>query len=155
MDPITIIAIVAGLLIAGFLIFIENTFEKILNPILGLIGLNASTGPLVCHRKQKETHIEIVIENQGKAKANLATLSITNDQGKKIYPVPFSNEEDAVNGIGEKSEKDIRKHLSSDKVNPGGNKIAYISLQELHGCNFQSLSVMDIHGKSWPVTTDK
>ncbi len=49
MDPITIIAIVAGLLIAGFSIFIENTFEKILNPILGPIGPNSSTGPLVCH----------------------------------------------------------------------------------------------------------
>jgi hypothetical protein len=72
MDPITIIAIVAGLLIAGFLIFIENTFEKILNPILGLIGLNASAGPLVCHKKQKETHIEIVIDNQRSRKEDIS-----------------------------------------------------------------------------------
>lgn len=57
MDPITIIAIVAGLLIAGFLIFIENAFEKILNPILGLIVKVKNHFPFPTQRKVRSLKI--------------------------------------------------------------------------------------------------
>mgnify|MGYP003388327232 FL=1 len=60
MDPITIIAIVASLLIAGFLILIENAFEKILNPILGPIRLNSSTDPLELKIRKREQCLELV-----------------------------------------------------------------------------------------------
>jgi len=83
MDPITIIAIVTGLLIAGFLIFIENALEKILDPILGLIGLNSSTGPLELKIRKREQCFELVIENKGNTKARLATIQVIDDEGKK------------------------------------------------------------------------
>ncbi len=46
MDPLTIIAIVAGIILAGVVSFIDDAFEKMLNPIFRLVGLKSSTGPL-------------------------------------------------------------------------------------------------------------
>ena len=83
MDLITIVAIVISLLIAGFLIFIENALEKILNPMLGLIGLNSSTGPLELKIRKREQCFELVIENKGNTKARLATIQVIDDEGKK------------------------------------------------------------------------
>ena len=98
MDPITIIAIVIGLLIAGFLIFIENAFEKILNTILSLIGLNSSTGPLKVKISKRDQCLELAIENKGNTKARLADIEVIDGKGKKSFPLPFSNEEAAIRG---------------------------------------------------------
>ena len=46
MDPITVVAIIAGVIIAGIFSLIEDAFEKLLNPILRLIGLQSSSGPI-------------------------------------------------------------------------------------------------------------
>lgn len=110
MDPITIIAIVTGLLIAGFLIFIENTFEKTLNPILSLIGLNSSTGPIEVKIRKRDQCLELAIENKGNTKARLAAIEVIDGKGKKSFPLPFSNKENAIQGMGEKSEKKFEKH---------------------------------------------
>ena len=53
----------------------------------------------------------------------------------------------------EKSEKEIRKALLSDKINTGASKTVYLSQEDLKGCHLDSLNVMDLHGKSWPVSS--
>ena len=108
MDPITIIAIVAGLLIAGFLIFIENALEKILNPILGLIGLNSSTGPLELKIRKREQCFELVIENKGNTKARLAAIQVIDGEGKKSFPLPYPTEDESTHNASEKRMKELR-----------------------------------------------
>ena len=154
MDPITIIAIVAGLLIAGFLIFIENALEKILNPILGLIGLNSSTGPLELKIRKREQCFELVIENKGNTKARLAAIQVIDGEGKKSFPLPYPTEDESTQNASEKRMKELRIQFSSEKINQGDRKSVYLNPTGLAGCSLDSVNVLDIHGKYWAATMD-
>ena len=154
MDPITIIAIVAGLLIAGFLIFIENALEKILNPILGLIGLNSSTGPLELKIRKREQSFELVIENKGNTKARLAAIQVIDGEGKKSFPLPYPTEDESTHNASEKRMKELRRQFSSEKINQGDRKSVYLNPTELAGCSLDCVNVLDIHGKYWAATMD-
>jgi len=154
MDPITIIAIVAGLLIAGFLIFIENALEKILNPILGLIGLNSSTGPLELKIRKREQCFELVIENKGNTKARLAAIQVIDGEGKKSFPLPYPTEDESTHNASEKRMKELRIQFSSEKINQGDRKSVYLNPTELAGCSLDCVNVLDIHGKYWAATMD-
>ena len=154
MDPITIIAIVAGLLIAGFLIFIENALEKILNPILGLIGLNSSTGPLELKIRKREQSFELVIENKGNTKARLAAIQVIDGEGKKSFPLPYPTEDESTHNASEKRMKELRIQFSSEKINQGDRKSVYLNPTELAGCSLDCVNVLDIHGKYWAATMD-
>ena len=154
MDPITIIAIVAGLLIAGFLIFIENALEKILNPILGLIGLNSSTGPLELKIRKREQSFELVIENKGNTKARLAAIQVIDGEGKKSFPLPYPTEDESTHNTSEKRMKELRIQFSSEKINQGDRKSVYLNPTELAGCSLDCVNVLDIHGKYWAATMD-
>ena len=66
MDLITIIAIIIGLLLAAAFTFIEDAFDKMLNPIFRLVGLKSSTGPLDIIAKHNPQFIEVTIINNGK-----------------------------------------------------------------------------------------
>ena len=59
MDPLTIIIIVAGLILSGVVTFIDDAFEKMLNPIFRLVGLKSSTGPLDIIAKNNDQFIEL------------------------------------------------------------------------------------------------
>ena len=154
MDSITIIAIVAGLLIAGFLIFIENALEKILNPILGLIGLNSSTGPLELKIRKREQCFELVIENKGNTKARLAAIQVIDGEGKKSFPLPYPTEDESTHNTSEKRMKELRIQFSSEKINQGDRKSVYLNPTELAGCSLDCVKVLDIHGKNWAATMD-
>lgn len=154
MDPITIIAIVAGLLIAGFLIFIENALEKILNPILGLIGLNSSTGPLELKIRKREQSFELAIENKGNTKARLAAIQVIDGEGKKSFPLPYPTEDESTHNTSEKRMKELRIQFSSEKINQGDRKSVYLNPTELAGCSLDCVNVLDIHGKYWAATMD-
>jgi len=153
-DPITIIAIVTGLLIAGFLIFIENALEKILNPILGLIGLNSSTGPLELKIRKREQSFELVIENKGNTKARLAAIQVIDGEGKKSFPLPYPTEDESTHNTSEKRMKELRIQFSSEKINQGDRKSVYLNPTELAGCSLDCVNVLDIHGKYWAATMD-
>ena len=154
MDPITIIAILTGLLIAGFLIFIENAFEKILNPILSLIGLNSSTGPLEVKISKRDQCLELAIENKRNTKARLAAIEVIDGEGKKSFPLPYPTEDESTQNASEKRMKEPRIQFSSEKINQGDRKYVYLNPNEFAGCSLESVSVLDIHGKYWSATMD-
>ena len=81
MDPITIIAIIVGLVLASIFSFIDDAFEKMLNPIFRLFGLQSSSGPIDITLKQKDKSIELVITNNGKGKAKMAGIQVIDGNG--------------------------------------------------------------------------
>ena len=152
MDLLNIIGIVAGLLFAAVLIFLDDAFEKMLNPIFRLIGLKSSTGPLNIIAKHNDQFIELTIINNGKGKAKLAAIQVLRDDGKKEFPVPCSSESEAIEEVAEKKEKALRKHFLADKINPGSQKKVYLNSAKLDGHDLNSLSVLDMDGTYWTIT---
>ena len=151
MDPITIIAIIAGLVLAGVFSFIDDPFEKMLSPIFRLIGLQSSTGPIDITLKQKDKCTELTIINNGKGKAKLAAIQVLGKNGKKEFPVPCTSESEAKEEVAEKKDKALRKDFLSEKINPGSQKRVYLNSAKLDGCDLKSLSVIDMDGKFWPL----
>jgi len=152
MDLLNIIGIVAGLLFAAVLIFLDDAFEKMLNPIFRLIGLKSSTGPLNIIAKHNDQFIELTIINNGKGKAKLAAIQVLRDNGKKEFPVPCSSESEAIEEVAEKKEKALRKHFLAEKINPGSHKKVYLNSAKLDGHDLNSLSVLDMDGTYWTIT---
>jgi hypothetical protein len=151
MDPITIVAIIIGLLLAAAFTFIEDAFEKMLNPIFRLFGLQSSTGPLDIIAKYNDQFIELTIINNGKGKAMLAAIQVV---GKKEFPLPYTSEIEAKGAVAKKKEKVLRKHFISEKINPGSQKKVYLNSAKLDGCDLKSLSVLDMDGKFWTVVNE-
>lgn len=149
MDPLTIIVIVAGLILSGVVTFIDDAFEKMLNPIFRLVGLKSSTGPLDIIAKHNDQFIELTITNNGKGKAMLAAIQVLGKNGQKEYPLPCTSEIEAKGEFAEKKEKELRKYFLSEKINPGSQKIVYLNSAKLDGCNLNSFSVLDMDGKYW------
>jgi hypothetical protein len=154
MDPITIVAIIIGLLLAAAFTFIEDAFEKMLNPIFRLFGLQSSTGPLDIIAKYNDQFIELTIINNGKGKAMLAAIQVVGENGKKEFPVPYTSEIEAKEAVAEKKEKVLRKHFISEKINPGSQKKVYLDSAKLDRCDLKSLSVLDMDGKFWTVVNE-
>ena len=154
MDPLTIIVIVAGLILSGVVTFIDDAFEKMLNPIFRLVGLKSSTGPLDIIAKNNDQFIELTITNNGKGKAMLAAIQVLGKNGQKEYPLPSTYEIEAKGEFAEKKEKELRKYFLSEKINPGSQKIVYLNSAKLDGCNLNSLSVLDMDAKHWSVTIE-
>ncbi|MDA7757169.1 hypothetical protein N8920_04655 [Opitutales bacterium] len=149
MDLITVIVIVSGLLFAGVAYFIEDAFDKMLNPIFRLIGLKSSTGPLDIIADYNDQFIELTIINNGKGKAMLAAVQVVGENGKKEFPVPFTSEIEAKKEVAEKKEKELRKHFLSEKIDQGSQKTVYLNSVKSAGCDLKSLSVLDMDGKHW------
>jgi hypothetical protein len=154
MDPITIVAIIIGLLLAAAFTFIEDAFEKMLNPVFRLFGLQSSTGPLDIIAKYNAQFIELTIINNGKGKAMLAAIQVVGENGKKEFPVPYTSEIEAKEVVAEKKEKVLRKHFISEKINPGSQKKVYLDSAKLDRCDLKSLSVLDMDGKFWTVVNE-
>ena len=154
MDPITIIAIIIGLLLAAVFTFIEDAFDKMLNPIFRLVGLKSSSGPLDIIAKHNDLFIELTIINNGKGKAMLAAIQVVGENGKKEFPVPCTSEIEAKEEVAEKKEKVLRKYFMSKKINPGSQTQVYLNSAKLDGCDLKSLSVLDMDGKHWSVTIE-
>jgi hypothetical protein len=149
MDPITIVAIIIGLLLAAAFTFIEDAFEKMLNPIFRLFGLQSSTGPLDIIAKYNDQFIELTIINNGKGKAMLAAIQVVGENEKKEFPVPYTSEIEAKEAVAEKKEKELRKYFLSEKIDQGSQKTVYLNSAKLAGCDLKSLSVLDMDGKHW------
>ena len=70
--------------------FIDDAFEKMLNPIFRLLGLQSSSGPIDITLNQKNKSIELIIANNGKGKAKMAGIQVIDGNGKKSFPIPLS-----------------------------------------------------------------
>ena len=122
MDPLTIIAIIIGLLFAGFLFFVEEAFEKMLNPLFRLVGLNSSCGPLEIRAEKKDESIILVIKNLGKSHASLASIQGRNANGKTIYPIPYSTLDESIQDLGEKRPAICARNSSKKSSLPNAQK---------------------------------
>jgi len=152
MEPITIIAIILGLVLAGIFSFIDDAFEKMLNPIFRLFGLQSSSGPLDITLKQENKSIELIIANNGKGKAKMAAIQVTDGKGKKVFPIPFISEDDVGEEMSEKKAKEYRRLFSSLKIEQGAEKKIFLDPIELKGYDLSTLQLMDMDGKSWQVS---
>jgi hypothetical protein len=78
-----------------------------------------------------------VIENQGDTKVGIAGIQVIDGHGKSRFPIPYSKEDDAVHGLDEKSGKEVRKQLVSEKISPGTYKTPDLSLQEQESLKYR------------------
>ena len=151
MDPITIIAIAAGLILAGIFSFIDDAFEKLLNPIFRLFGLQSSTGPIHITLIKKDKFIAVTLVNNGRGKAKMVAIQVTNEKGKKIFPIPYLHESEVGEQTGETKAKEFRKQLLSLKIEQGTEKTIFLNPTELDGIDLNTLETIDINGKFWQV----
>ena len=151
MDPITIIAIVAGLILAGIFSFIDDAFEKLLNPIFRLIGLQSSTGPIHLTLIKKDKFLAVTLVNNGKGKAKIAAIQVTDEKGKKVFPIPYLFESEIGEEMEETKAKEFRKQLLSLKIEQGTEKTIFLNPTELDGIDLSTLEVLDFNGKFWQV----
>ena len=152
MDPITIIVIVAGLLFAGVAYYIEDAFDKMLNPIFRFIGLQSSSGPIDITLKQKDKNIELIITNNGKGKAKMAGIQVIDGNRKKSFPIPFISEDDVGGETSEKKAKEYRRLFFSNKIKQGADKKVFLDPNELDGSDLSTLRLIDVDGNFWQVS---
>ena len=151
MDPITIIAIIAGLIVAGIFSFIDDAFEKLLNPIFRFFGLQSSTGPIDITLVKKDKFIALTLVNNGRGKAKMAAIQVTDEKGKKVFPIPYLFESEIGEEMEETKAKEFRKQLLSLKIEQGTEKTIFLNPTELDGIDLSTLGVLDFNGKFWQV----
>ena len=151
MDPITVVAIIAGVIIAGIFSLIEDAFEKLLNPILRLIGLQSSSGPIDITVIKKDKFIALTLKNNRKGKAKMVAIQVTDEKGKKVFPIPYLHESEVGEEMEEKKAKEFRKRLLSIKIEQGAEKTLFLNPTELEGNDLGKLGLLDSNGKFWQV----
>lgn len=151
MDPITVVAIIAGVIIAGIFSLIEDAFEKLLNPIFRLIGLQSSSGPIDITVIKKDKFIALALKNNGKGKAKMVAIQVTDEKGKKVFPIPYLHESEVGEEMEEKKAKEFRKRLLSIKIEQGAEKTLFLNPTELEGNDLGKLGLLDSNGKFWQV----
>ena len=151
MDPITVVAIIAGVIIAGIFSLIEDAFEKLLNPILRLIGLQSSSGPIDITVIKKDKFIALTLKNNGKGKAKMVAIQVTDEKGKKVFPIPYLHESEVGEEMEEKKAKEFRKRLLSIKIEQGAEMTLFLNPTELEGNDLGKLGLLDSNGKFWQV----
>ena len=149
MDPITVVAIIAGVIIAGIFSLIEDAFEKLLNPILRLIGLQSSSGPIDITVIKKDKFIALTLKNNEKGKAKMVAIQVTDEKGKKVFPIPYLHESEVGEEMEEKKAKEFRKRLLSIKIEQGAEKTLFLNPTELEGNDLGKLGLLDSNGKCW------
>jgi len=151
MDPITVVAVIAGLITVGIFLSIEDAFEKLLNPILRLIGLQSSSGPIDITVIKKDKFIALTLKNNGKGKAKMVAIQVTDEKGKKVFPIPYLHESEVGEEMEEKKAKEFRKRLLSIKIEQGAEKTLFLNPTELEGNDLGKLGLLDSNGKFWQV----
>jgi hypothetical protein len=155
MDTLTIggviVGIIVGLLFAGFLFFVDDAFEKLIDRFLSLFGLRSHCGPLHVTAKEGNESIEITIQNEGSSPAKLATIQAINTSGNPFYPIPYLQDKQWKDSSGEKAQSQLRKNFVKEKLSSGASLTVYVNKAELGQCSAHDLSLLDIHGKSWPI----
>ena len=157
MDITSYIAIAVGLVLALLFWKVDDFFDRVLgwflNPIFSLVGLDSEGGPFASQARELDGCIELVIQKEGSGKAAPAAIVVTGSGNQKTYPIPYSSEEEANQGVSEKNQKELRKQLTNQKISKGEKIQVFISKNELSGASLSSIAVMDKKGTSWPVTS--
>ena len=151
MNSITVVAVIAGLITVGIFLSIEDAFEKLLNPIFRLIGLQSSTGPIDITVIKKDKYIALTLKNNGKGKAKVVAIHVTDEKGKKVFPIPYLHECEIGEGMEEKKAKEFRQRLLSIKIEQGAEKTVFLNPTELEGNDLGTLGLLDPNGKFWQV----
>lgn len=151
MDTITVVAIIAGLILPGIFSYTEDAFEKLLNPIFRLIGIQSSTGPINITVIKKDKFIALTLKNNGKGKAKMVAILVTDEKGKKVFPIPYLHESQVGEEMEEKKAKEFRKRLLSIKIEQGAEKTVFLNPTELGGNDLGTLGLLDPNGKFWQV----
>ena len=157
MDTLTIggviVGIIVGLLFAGFLFFVDDAFEKLIDRLLSLVGLRSHCGPLHVTAKEGNESIEISIQNEGSSPAKFATIQAKDTSGNPVYLVPYLHDNQWKDSSGEKAQNQLRKDFVKEKLSPGASLSVYVNKAELGEITVNDLSLMDVHGKVWPINT--
>ena len=157
MDITSYIAIAVGLVLALLFWKVDDFFDRVLgwflNPIFSLVGLDSEGGPFASQARELDGCIELVIQKEVSGKAAPAAIVVTGSGNQKTYPIPYSSEEEANQGVSEKNQKELRKQLTNQKISQGEKIQVFISKNELSGASLSSIAVMDKKGTSWPVTS--
>jgi|OM-RGC.v1.029081755 uncharacterized membrane protein len=93
MESFTIIAGIIGVLLACFLIFVEEAFEEMLNPVLSLFGLGAHCGSLRITIKQEDFSGEKV---QSQLQKNFVKGKLSPGASLTVY----ANKPELVDSLG-------------------------------------------------------
>ena len=157
MDTLTIggviVGIIVGLLFAGFLFFVDDAFEKLIDRLLSLVGLRSHCGPLHVTAKEGNESIEITIQNEGSSPAKFATIQAKDTSGNPFYPIPYLQDKQWKDSSGGKAQNQLRKDFVKEKLSPGASLSVYVNKAELGEITVNDLSLMDVHGKVWPINT--
>ena len=81
----------------------------------------------------------------------MAAIQVTNEKGKKVFPIPYLFESEIGEEMGETKAKDFRKQLLSLKIEQGTEKTIFLNPTELDGIDLSTLGVLDFNGKFWQV----
>jgi hypothetical protein len=155
MDTLTIggviVGIIVGLLFAGFLFFVDDAFEKLIDRLLSLVGLRSHCGALHVTAKEGNESIEITIQNEGSSPAKFATIQAKDTSGNPFYTIPYLRDRQWKDSSGEKAQSQLRKNFVKEKLSSGSSLTVYVNKAELGQCSAHDLSLMDVHGKVWPI----
>ena len=114
MDAISIFIIIVGVLFSGFLFFVEDAFEKLIDRVLSLFGLRSHCGPLHVTAKEENESIVLTIQNEGSSPAKFATIQAKDSSGNPVYPTPYLQDRQWKDSSGEKAQNNSVK-ISSKK----------------------------------------
>jgi hypothetical protein len=153
MDPITIFIIIVGVLFAGFLFFVEDAFEKLIDRFLSLFGLRSHCGPLHVTAKEGNESIVLTIQNEGSPPAKFATIQAKGSSGNPVYPIPYLQDRQWKDSSGEKAQNQLRKNFVKEKLSSGASLTVYVNKAELGEIKANDISLLDVHGKVWPINT--
>ena len=151
MDAISIFIIIVGVLFSGFLFFVEDAFEKLIDRVLSLFGLRSHCGPLHVTAKEENESIVLTIQNEGSSPAKFATIQAKDSSGNPVYPTPYLQDRQWKDSSGEKAQNQLRKNFVKQKLSSGASHTVYVNKSELGQCSVHDLSLMDVHGKVWPI----
>ena len=155
MDTLTIggviVGVIVGLLFAGFLFFIDDAFEKLIDRLFSLVGLRSHCGPLHITAKEENESIVLTIQNEGSSPAKFATIQAKDTSGNPFYPIPYLQDRQWKDSSGEKAQSQRRKNFVKEKLSSGASLTVYVNKEELGQCSVHDLSLMDVHGKVWPI----
>jgi len=151
MDPITIFIIIVGVLFTSFLFFVEDAFEKLIERVLSLFGLRSHCGPLHVTAKEGNESIVLTIQNEGSSTAKFATIQAKDSSGDPVYPIPYLLDNQWKDSSGEKAQSQLRKNFVKEKLSSGASLTVYVNKAELGEIKANDISLLDAHGKVWPI----
>jgi hypothetical protein len=103
--------------------------------------------------KEENESIEITIQNEGSTPAKFATIQAKDASGNPVYPTPYLKDRQWKDSSGAKAQSQLRKNFVKEKLSSGASLTVYVNKAELGEITVNDLSLMDVHGKMWPINT--